>query len=224
MQPIDVLCAGVPADADPFTDDDGTAFEAAIECLAHSGITAGGPGGLPATEYGPGQVVTRGQMATFIARELDAANGLETGPGLAELDAFDGTTHFTDVGPGNTHLEAVNRLARAGVVLGGPGGRPAYEFAPDLPVTRAQMASFLNRGHAILTGTALATSSDYFNDDEGDPHEANINGIASEGIALGDGDMAFDPGRDITRGQMAAFVVRHLAVLEEAGMVTALPE
>jgi hypothetical protein len=162
-------------------------------------------------------------MASFIARELDTANDLETGTGVGELAAFDGSNAFSDVATGNVHLESINRLARAGIALGGPGGRPATEFGPDLAVTRAQMASFINRGHTLLTASPLATSSNYFTDDEGDPHEANINGIASEGIAVGDGVHTYGPALDINRGQMAAFLVRHLAVLEEAGAITALP-
>ncbi len=222
IQTTDAFCANVAPAADPFTDDSGT-FEAVIECLAQSGITAGGPGGLPPSRYGPGLVVTRGQMASFIARQLDAADDLESGEGVGELAAFDGTNDFVDVGSGNVHLESINRLARAGIALGGPDGRPVTQFGPDLGVTRAQMASFLNRGHELLTGSALSTTSNYFTDDEGDPHEANINAIASEGIAVGDGVHTYGPALPITRGQMAAFVVRHLAVLQEAGAITPVP-
>jgi hypothetical protein len=221
VQPTEVVCANVPGD-DRFVDDDGTAFEAVIECMAHSGITAGGPAGLPQDHYGPALVVTRAQMASFIAREIDTANEVETGAGVSELPAFDGTNDFTDVAPGNVHLEAINRLAQAGITGGGPGGRPASQFGPELAVTRAQMASFINRGHGLLIGTALATTANYFADDDASAHEANINGIASEGIAVGDGVSAYGPEADVTRAQMAAFVVRHLAVLEEAGHITPL--
>ncbi len=142
---------------------------------------------------------------------------------MGELAAFDASNDFTDVAADNVHLEAINRLAQAGITGGGPGGRPASEFGPGLPVTRAQMASFINRGHELLTGTALTTSADYFSDDDATVHESNINGIASEGIAVGDGVAAYGPLAEITRAQMAAFVVRHLAVLEEAGHITPLP-
>jgi hypothetical protein len=216
------FCANVPGSADPFIDDNGTTFEPLIECLAHSGITTGGPGGGPANRYGPDLVVTRGQMASFIARELDAAKRLETGAGLATLAPFDGSNKFTDVPAGNAHLEAINRLARAGIALGGPGGRPNREFGPDIPVTRAQMASFLNRGNRSLTGVTLTSTTDRFSDDDGDPHEANINGIAAAGITVGDGYGSYDPHRIVTRGQMAAFLVRHLVRLEATGYIRAL--
>ncbi|MBW3574219.1 MAG: S-layer homology domain-containing protein [Actinobacteria bacterium] len=218
------LCAAVPDHENPFVDDDGLAFESLIECLATSGITAGGPNGLPSDRYGPGLVVTRGQMASFLARELDTAAALRTGEGLGTLATFDGTNDFRDVGRTNVHREAINRLADAGIAVGGPGGRPADEFGPEQPVTRAQMASFLNRAHQLLTGSAMGSPLDHFTDDDGDPHEANIDGIASQGIAVGDGNAVYGPGRAITRGQMAAFLTRHLGLLEKTGLVTPLPE
>jgi len=223
VQSTDAFCASVPATANPFVDDDGSTFEAEIECLAESGITTGGPSGLPPNRYGPQLAVTRGQMASFIAREIDTANTLEAGEGVAELAPYDGSNAFSDVADGNVHLAAINRLARVGITAGGPDGRPAHEFGPNLPVTRAQMASFVNRGHALLTGGPLVTTADYFTDDDGDIHEPNINGIASEGIAVGDSVATYRPRAHVTRGQMAAFLIRHLADLEVVGPGPAPP-
>lgn len=222
-QSTDDFCAGASTGGTRFVDDDGHTFEPAIECLAATGITTGGPGGLPSDQYGPDLVVSRAQMASFIAREIDTANELESG-GVGELAPYDGTNRFSDVTADNVHLEAINRLSAAGITSGGPGGRATDEFGPDLPVTRAQMATFINRGHELLTGAELASDTDYFADDGGSPHEVHINGIASEGIAVGDGDVTYGPDRSVTRGQMAAFLVRHLSVLEEAGLIGPLPE
>ena len=213
---INRFCAGMAA-GNPFIDDDRSTFESVIECLAGSGITTGGPSGLPADHFGPDLVVTRGQMASFIARELDTAGRLDAGGRVDDLAPFDGRNTFTDVGPSNVHREAINRLARAGIALGGPNRLAANQFAPDMAVTRAQMASFLNRGHQMLTGTPLVATSDFFSDDQGNSHEDNINGIAGAGIAMGDGRGSYGPDGKITRGQMAAFLVRHLAVLEQSG-------
>lgn len=221
-QSTELFCANA-AGTDTFRDDDGTTFEAVIECLAHSGVTAGGPGALPADQYGPYLPVTRGQMATFIARQLDTAKRIETESGVRELPAFNGTNHFVDVAANNVHLEAINRLYQAGITAGGPSGQPADQFGPNLPVTRAQMAAFINRGHSLLTGAGMEGATDYFTDDNGNLHEASINGIALEGIAVGDGRSTFRPQDDVSRGQMAGFLIRHLAVLEEARAVTPLP-
>lgn len=161
-------------------------------------------------------------MASFIARELDTAERLGMGDGLRPLPAFDGSTDFIDVPPEHVHLEAINRLARAGIALGGPGGRPSAEFGPELPVSREQMASFINRGHELVTGAALVGSGDHFSDDDGSSHEANIEALATAGIALGDGNGSYRPGAAVTRGQMAAFLVRHLAVLQASGDIVPL--
>jgi len=56
-------------------------------------------------------------------------------------------------------------------------------FGPTEDVSRAQMAKFINNGEKFLTGTAYSTTNDYFTDDDGNTHEANINAIASAGIA-----------------------------------------
>ena len=53
--------------ADPFDDDDGNYFEAAIGALAASGITTG----CTATAFCPERPVTRGEMAAFLIRALD---------------------------------------------------------------------------------------------------------------------------------------------------------
>ena len=214
----EAMCANV-TDDDPFTDDDGTTFEEVIACLAHSGITRGATN----TTFEPNVPVTRAQMASFIARAIDTANELEVSPGFDDLPAYDGTNDFTDVEDDDVHVASINRLADAEVVLGGPGGRPVTEFGPELDVTRAQMASFINRAQEFLTGNDFTSVEDYFTDDDGNVHEDNINGIASQGIAVGDGVASYGPDNNVTRGQMSAFLMRHLATLQEAGLMEVLP-
>jgi hypothetical protein len=52
-----------------------------------------------------------------------------------------GADAFTDDGD-SVHEDSINRLAAAGITLGGDDGR----FRPRGGVTRGQMASFLERG------------------------------------------------------------------------------
>lgn len=221
-QTTTAFCANLHYFYNPFDDDGDSIFEAVIECLAYAGVTSGGPGGTGPRQYGPDLAVSRGQMASFIARELDTAERLGTGHGVGRLQAFDGSNDFPDVPAGNVHLEAINRLAQAGIALGGPGGRSPAEFGPNLPVSREQMASFINRSHELLTGATLAGSGDHFSDDDGSSHEANIEAMATAGIAVGDGRGSYGPARVVTRGQMAAFLVRHLAVVQESGQIIPL--
>ena len=53
-----------------------------------------------------------------------------------------------------------------------------------------------------------------FTDDDGSVHEPAIEAIAAEGITLGCGDGLFCPNDGVTRGQMAAFLVRALGLTE----------
>ncbi len=108
-----------------FTDDDGSIFELDIDKLATAKVTLGcNP---PAnTLYCPNQVVSRGQMAAFLVRAL----GL---PATA-------TDYFSDDN-GTTFENDINALAEAGIT----SGTSATTYSPAAPVTREQMAAFLQR-------------------------------------------------------------------------------
>lgn len=114
---------------DPFTDDNGSIFEADIERLAAAGITRGcNPPGNDL--FCPNMMVTRGQMAAFLVRALGY-----TDAGDRDLFVDDDRSPF----------EAdIDKLATAGITL---GCNPPLndQFCPTQAVTRAQMAAFLNR-------------------------------------------------------------------------------
>jgi type VII secretion-associated serine protease mycosin len=76
-------------------------------------------------------------------------------------------------------------------------------FCPRSPITRGQMAAFLVRAFDLP-----ATSRDYFTDDESSVFEGDINRLAASGITGGCSGTRFCPGANVTRGQMAAFLVR----------------
>lgn len=224
--PIDGFCAGALATGAAFEDVEGTTFEASIACLAHAGLTVGvgaGSGTDPRSAFAPGGVVTRQQMATFIANLWDEAVDLDASGDLVPLPADEGANRFTDVAADNVHLEDINRLAQAGVVLGGPGGASATLYGPELEMTRAQMASFVVRTLESMFGGPLVAGEEYFWDDEASVHEANIDVVAEGGIAIGDGYGRYRPDASLTRGQMSAFLVRTLAGLEALGRIEPLP-
>ena len=218
-QSTTAFCANVPADYEPFTDVTGN--KANIECASAAGLTRGTS---VTTLYNPGGIVSRAQMATFIARLIDTANDLDVAgaPDLTTLPPYDGTNQFTD-DPDPAHVGAINRLADAGIVLGGPGGLPTTSYGGGLPVQRDQMASFINRAQDFLAGAGFSSANDYFTDDDSSVHEDNINAIASEGIAIGDGVDTYNPSAGVNRDQMASFLVRHLAVNHEAGVIGPVP-
>jgi hypothetical protein len=112
--------------ANPFTDDDGSVFEADIERLAAAGVTKG----CTATKFCPEEAVTRGQMAAFLARAYDLP------PAISD--------HFSD-DDGSAFEADINRLADAGITT----GCSAASFCMNEPVTRGQMAAFLRRASTI---------------------------------------------------------------------------
>jgi glucose/arabinose dehydrogenase len=166
----------------PFSDIGGSPFRDSIIWLYAAGITNGCGGGI----YCPLGLVTREQMASFLARAL----GLP--PASADF--------FTD-DEASPHEADINRLAAAGITLGCGAG----SYCPSDFVTREQMASFLARALGLV-----GSSSDFFSDDETSPHEADINRLAAAGITNGCGGGRYCPTDFVTREQMAAFLERAL--------------
>ena len=76
-------------------------------------------------------------------------------------------------------------------------------FCPRLPVTRAQMATFLVRALDLPPA-----SQDFFSDDIGSSHEADINSLAAAAITTGCAPGSYCPEQSVTREQMATFLVR----------------
>lgn len=233
-QSIAAFCLNAPETG--FTDVGANdTFAQAIRCLAAARITTGGPEGRPATEYGPRLVVTRGSMATFIARLIDAADRRDRAEQIRALPAA-GPNRFRDVPDDNVHVQSINRLAEARVVQGGAGGAPADQYVPNAPVTRAQMATFINKAVAYMlgqdpdmagasTGLVAPNNADYYTDDETiQVHQPKINGITSAGIAIGVGGQRYNPDGDVTRAQMAGFLTRTLAELFDQARINTLLE
>lgn len=226
-RPIDEVCAEVPAGVLPFEDIDGGTFVGQIHCLHYSGITNGiGWGSVadPRDSFAPAAPVTRAEMASFLVRLSDLAVRLDTTRNAVALPDAAGTVPFTDVVAGGTHADAIGRLAAAGIAEGGPGNLPDREYGPALLVTRAQMASLVGRTLASLYPDVLPEAGDFFADDDDSVHEENIGAVAAAGIAVGDPDGRFRPGAEISREQMAAFLTRSLAFLEDAGRITPIDD
>lgn len=197
-------CLNAPRDV--FTDVPASnVHQAAVDCLAHLGVTQGGPLGAPDDQYGPALDVTRGQMAGFLARLITRAGG--TLPADAP-DAFDDDD-------GTTHEAAINALAAAGVVEGFDDGT----YRPGAFVRRDQMASFLLRTHDYISDVTLAAGPNAFDDDEpGNVHEAAINALAAVGVVEGTATpRVYEPGGDVRRDQMASFIVRLAKLLATEG-------
>lgn len=174
-----------------FTDDDGSTFEGAIEAIAAEGITQGcNP---PANDmFCPGDDVTRGQMAVFLARAFG----------------------YTDDGGGNLFVDddgefyetAADRIRTAGVTQG--CNPPANDmYCGNGFVTRGQMAAFLVRA----LGLTDDGGGDLFIDHDDSVFELAIDRLGTAGITTGcnpPNNDQFCPDDRVTRGQMAAFLAR----------------
>jgi hypothetical protein len=127
-----------PPVADPFPDIAGTFHRDAIATLARFEVLAGRSDGT----FGPGEVITRGQMARFVANAIDFADN----PGVAGTrPEADDSPYFADA-VGSFFQADIQSLAGIGIVQGDPTGG----YNPGDAVTRGQLATFLMRSADFL--------------------------------------------------------------------------
>lgn len=155
----------------------GSTHADAIVWVTERGIATGYDDGT----FRPGATVTRGQMATLLTRALDLPAGEHP---------------FPDVVDGSAHAAGIAAVAQAGIATGFADGT----FRAGDPVTRGQMASFLQRALELEAGTAT------FGDVGDSVHAAGIAAVVEAGIATGFPDGTFGPDRSVTRGQMATLL------------------
>lgn len=121
-------------------------------------------------------------------------------------DPTDPPGGFVDIGD-SVHADAIEAIAEAGITKG--CNPPANDrYCPKDPVTRGQMAAFFRRAMDIRTA-----STDTFDDDDDSEFESDIDAIAGAGVTVGCDPPAnrnYCPNDDVSRGQMAAFIVRAL--------------
>jgi hypothetical protein len=112
---------------------------------------------------------------------------------------------FSDVPLDHWAYDFVESLAASGITSGCGGGR----YCPDDPVTRAQMAVFLERG---IYGSAYippAAAGTVFDDvGASDFAAAFIEQLFADGITGGCDSNNYCPSDDVTRAQMAVFLLR----------------
>jgi hypothetical protein len=139
---------------------------------------------------------------TFITVLLALSSVTATAPVQARPAADTGADRasaasFADV-DGSTHAGLIRAVAEAGIA----GGYPDGSFRPGEPVTRGQMATFLQRALGLPAG------SPSFPDVIGSTHEGAIGAVDVAGIAGGYPDGTYRPDVTVSRGQMATFLQR----------------
>ena len=197
-------CVGPAAEDAGFTDTGGNTHEAAINCLAHYGITMGTSEGV----YSPSAAVTRAQMALFLHRAAAPA-GIDL-PAASDQG-------FTDIGNWSDDAQsAINLMAELGIMA----GRSSTEFIPTDLVTRADMAVHIAE---FLDNSILGPGGTDIDDvDADDMVFTDINNATKSaydairklyelGVTSGTTDTTYSPEGLITRAQMAAFITRAMA-------------
>jgi hypothetical protein len=205
------LSAACPSGSVPrgtFDDVSGGTFGLAVDCLSWYDVTQGVGGG----RYDLRGEVTRGQMANFLYRLIEYNLGADAMP------SYSGTSRFSDVPAGSGQARAINVLASSQIedLLGRRivTGFGDGTYGPGEPVRRDQMGTFMAR---TLEGLVEALGGEItdrgfctFADSSriASTHRSNVSLVCAFGIAGGRADGTYGPGENVSRGQMAAFLMR----------------
>jgi hypothetical protein len=201
-------------------------FYRKIETLLHSGVTAGC---FPATQYCPAEPVTRSQMALFTGRALAGGGSNIPSSGTVAGSAYncaagvEGVSLFTDVAPTDIFCKHVHYLAGQKVTL----ACSATELCPSENVRRDAMAGFIAEALVapggddkvpLAYGPDPATGRSY-SCDAGAPSLhfgdvaasdslcKHIHYLWARGIIAGCSETEYCAAGDVTRDQMAKFLV-----------------
>jgi hypothetical protein len=160
-----------------------------IEALYRAGVTAGCA--AAPLRYCPDDSVTREQMAVFLLRAKE-------GPTFTPPTCIVAT--FVDVPCDSPLAPWVYELARRGITAGCDVDR----YCPAAPVTREQMAVFLlataDDGPIGCAGTFVDVSC-------GSACAGGIQRLVQRGITAGCASASYCPTSNVTRAQMAVFLV-----------------
>ncbi|MGE5277431.1 MAG: S-layer homology domain-containing protein [Acidobacteriota bacterium] len=197
-------------------------FYKKIETLLHNGITAG----CTPTAYCPGDPVSRGQMAIFVAKGIAGTAALIPTSGSVGAQPYNcvsgGISLFTDVAATDIFCKHVHYIAAQNVTL----GCSATQYCPGDTVTRLQMAAFIAKaivapggGPAIpvsygpdpVTGLSYSCNAGspdvHFTDVPAtDPFCKHVHYLWAKGIISGCGATAYCPASPVTRDAMAKFL------------------
>ena len=136
-----------------------------------------------------------------------------------------GTTSFSDVPSGSTFQSYIEAIYNNGITIGCGNG----DYCPSADVSRDQMAAFLVRATQVSEGSQpegftcngtvdCSTTTPYFSD------VLSTNGffkyiqkLKELGITVGCGSGDYCPSNNVTRDQMAAFLIRATQVVAGQG-------
>jgi hypothetical protein len=135
----------------------------------------------------------------------DACDADDDNDGVPDVDDDYPLGRFDDARPDYWAFWFIEAFARAGITAGCGGNN----YCPTAPVTRAQMAVFLERGMNGSGFSPPAATGNVFLDVKADDFAANfIEQLFSDGITAGCGGNNYCPNAEVTRDQMAVFLLR----------------
>ena len=159
-------------------------FYDAVNSLAERGVVNGFPDGT----FKPNQSVTRGQAAVIIAGVLGLDTQNVKKPG------------FKDVTTANTYYGAIAALANAGIINGYPDGT----YKPGEPVQRNHMAKIIANAFDLEpTSGAKNPFTDVHRN-----YVGYVTALYESGVTTGRTATTFGGNANVTRGQLATFVIR----------------
>lgn len=175
-----------------------------VEAAVANGVVQGYPDGT----YQPGLIVTRDQMAVYIARAL-AGGDSAVPPGPAEPT-------FTDVSGEHWAYDYIEYCAAPAqdVVAGYEDG----SYQPANPVTRGQMAAYIARamagGDGFFDGYTPAGPATFPDVPEDEWNYGYVEYIAQAEVTQGYPDGLYHPEVECSRDQMAVYVSRAFDYLD----------
>jgi len=128
-----------------------------IHYIAALNVTGGCDTHTPKPDFCQDGTVSRATMAVFLARAIVSPDGdplipdANTGTGTFSTRSYDcvnGPGPFADVAAGSANCKQIGFLFTLGIV-DGTTGTSAGTFGPSDPVTRAQMAKFLDNAFTL---------------------------------------------------------------------------
>jgi hypothetical protein len=199
VRDIDTACPPAVQQLRPYPGGTSATHAAAIACLTYYRIAEGRVrDGI--REFGASEVVTRGQMASFLTRTVEFVTEEEIPLTIGYED---------DAGE---HQVNIRKMATLEVARGFEDGT----FRPDDLVTRQQMATFITRALEVILGEQLPEGDPFA--DVADVHAVNVGKLVARGVILGREDGTFGGREPVDRAQMASFLARALEVVADRGI------
>lgn len=158
--------------------------------------------GFPDGTFKPSKDVTRGQAAKMIASAFH----------LTTTDMTVENPNFKDVDSSSPYYKAIVTLVNLGVVQG-------YEddtFRPNDTITRGQMAVMV----AEAAGLTAEGKSPFTDVKQNSPFADAVTALYEAGIAKGVTATEFGVDKNVTRGQLATFIVNALGLAQDTQPTT----